>query len=138
MFCHPRGAKKKVSAHGLILVCRCVYPHYFNINPLPSPIFCCPLFSENYLNLQFSINKIVNKHTVDYHPSPSQLISEIQLHIFLWTPKEFISPKSFLDIFLNLYIPLCLWKSYKFIALRLLANTFVNQKIESAHFYSCP
>ena len=32
-FCPPRGAKKKVSAHGLILVCRSVYIHYFKINP---------------------------------------------------------------------------------------------------------
>ena len=57
-----------------------------------SPIFCCPLFSENYLNPQDRINKIVNKHTVDYHPIPSQLISRIQTIIFLWAPKGFISP----------------------------------------------
>ena len=36
-----------------------------------SPIFCCPLFSVNYLNPQARINKMVNKHTVNYHPSPS-------------------------------------------------------------------
>ena len=29
-------------------------------------------------------------------------------------------------------------ESFKFIVLRLLANTFVSQKIESVHFYSCP
>ena len=48
MFCPPRGAKKKrVSVYGLIPVYRGVYIHYFKINP---PTFCCPLFSENYLN----------------------------------------------------------------------------------------
>ena len=61
---------------------------------------------------------MVNKHTVNYHPSPSQLISRIHTLIFLWTPKGFISPESFLNFFLNLYIPPWLWKSFKFIVLR--------------------
>ena len=82
-----------------------------------SPIFCCPLFSENYLNPQARINKIVNKHAVDYHPSPSQLISKIHTLIFLCTRKGFISPESFLNFFLNLYIPPWLRKSFKFIVL---------------------
>ena len=69
------------------------------------PIFCCPPFSENYLNPQARINKIVSKHTVDYHPSPSQLISRIDTLKFLWTPKGFTSPESLLNVFLNLYIP---------------------------------
>ena len=81
---------------------------------------------------------MVNKHTVDYHPSPSQLISRIHSLIFVWTPKGFISPESFLNFFLNLYIPPGLRKSFKFITLRLLANKFVSQKIGSVHFYSCP
>ena len=118
----------------LIPVCRGAYIPYFKMNP---PISCCPLFSENYLNTQVRINKMINKHTVNYHPSPSQWISRIHPLIFLWTPKGFISPESFLNFFLNLYIPPWLRKSFKFIVLRLLANTFVSQKIESAHFYSC-
>ena len=96
---------------------RGVYIHYFKIN---SPIFCRPLFSENYLNPQVKINKMTNKHTVNYHPSPSQFISRIHSLILLWTPKEFISPKSFLNFFLNLYIPPWLRRSFKFILLRLL------------------
>ena len=43
----PSGNQEKVSANGLIAVYRGVYIHYFKIN---SPTFCCPLFSENYLN----------------------------------------------------------------------------------------
>ena len=48
-----------------------------------SAIFCCTLFSENYLNPQVRINKTVNKHTVNYDPSPSQLNSSIHPLIFL-------------------------------------------------------
>ena len=120
-----------VSPHGLIPVCRGDYIHYFKINP---PVFCCPLFSENYPNSQVRINKMVNKHTVDYQPSPSQLISRIHLLIFLWTPKWVTSRESFLSFSLNLYILPWLWKSFKFIVLRLLPNTFVGQN----HFYSFP
>ena len=65
---------------------------------------------------------MVNKHTVDYHPIPPQLTSRIHPLIFLWT----ISPEPFLNFFLNLYIPPWLWKSFKFMVLRLLANTFTH------------
>ena len=116
------GSQKKVSAHGLIPVCRGVSSPHFKINPL---IFCCPLFSENYLNPQVRINKIVNKHTADYHPSPSQLI--LRIH----------PPEYFLNFFLILYIPPWLQRTFEFIVLRLLATTFVNQKTESVHFYLC-
>ena len=86
-----KGEPKK--AHAVIPMCRGAYIHYFKIN---LPIFCCRLFSENYLNPQVRINKMVNKHTVNYHPSPSQLISRINPLIFLWTPNGFISQESFL------------------------------------------
>ena len=85
-----------------------------------SPILYCPLFSENDLNPQVRINKMVNKHTVDYHPSSSQLTSKIYPLRFLCTPKGFIFSESFLNFFLNLYIPPWLWKSFKVIVLRLL------------------
>ena len=101
-----------------------------------SPIFCCSVFSANYLNPQARFNKIVNKNTVDYHPSPSQLISRIHTLIFLWKPQGFISPESFLNSFLNLHIPPWLRKNFKFVV-KITANTFVSQKIESVHFYSC-
>ena len=102
-----------------------------------SPIFCCPLFSVNYFNPETRINKMVNKHTVNYHPSPSQLVSRIHTVMFLWTPKGFICPEFFLNFFLNLYIPLWLRKSFKFILLRLLQIHLWVKKIESVHFYSC-
>ena len=113
----PQGEPKKVSGHGLIPVCRGVCMPYFKTNP---PIFCCPLFSDNYLNPQVRINKMVNKYSVDYQPNPSQLIWRIHRLMFPWTPKGFISPESFLNLFLNLYIPPWLQKSFKFIALRFL------------------
>ena len=89
---------------------------------------------SSFLNPQGRINKMVNKHSVNYHPSPSQLISRICPLMFLWAPKMFISPQPFLNFFLNLYIPPCLQKSFKFIVLTLLTNTFVSPKIESIHF----
>ena len=103
-----------------------------------SPIFCCPLFSENYLNPQARINKMVNKHTVDYHPSSSQLISRIHPLIFLWTPKGHISPESFLNFFLNLYIPPWLRKSFKFIVLRLLQIHLRVKKLKLFIFTHAP
>ena len=116
MFCPTRGAKKYISSWTNTSVQRCLYHLFQN----QSPIFCCPLFSENYLDLQVRINKMVSKHTVDYHPSPSQLISRIDTLKFLWTPKGFTSPESLLNVFLNLYIPPWLQKSFKFIVSRLL------------------
>ena len=63
-----------------IQVCRGVYIPCFKID---AAIFCCPLFFEEHLNAQVKINKVVNKHTVDYHPSPSELTSTIHHIIFL-------------------------------------------------------
>ena len=43
---------------------------------------------------------MVNEHTADYHPSPSELTSRIHPLIFLWTPKGFIfSPECFFNFF---------------------------------------
>ena len=81
---------------------------------------------------------MVNTHTVDYHPSPSHLISRIHPLISLWTTKRFISPESFFNFFLNLSIPPWLRKSFKFILLRLLENTFVSQKIDLLIFTHSP
>ena len=100
--------------------------------------FLLSTLSENYLNSQVRINKMVNKHTVDYHPSPSQLISRIHTLIFLWTPKGFISPESFLNFFLNLYIPPWLRKSFKFIVLRLLQIHLWVKKLNLFNFTHAP
>ena len=51
--------------------------------------------------------------------------------------RAFISPESLLNFFRNLYILLWSRKSFKIIVLRLLANTFVNQKIDFLNFHSC-
>ena len=84
---------------------RSAYIHYFKINP---PTFCYPLFSENCLD-----------PSQDQQNS-KQTYSQLSIIIFLWTPKSFISPESFLNFLLNLYIPPWLPKSFKFIVLRLL------------------
>ena len=102
MFWTP-GKSKKVSAHGLIQLptYRGAYIPHFNTN---FPIHWIPLFSENYLNPQLRINKMAHKHTDDYHPNPSQLISRKNSFIFRWTSKEFFSPGCFWNFFLNVYI----------------------------------
>ena len=46
-----------------------------------------------------------------------QTYCQLPIIIFLWTPKGFISPESFLNFLLNLYIPPWLPKSFKFIRL---------------------
>ena len=90
---------------------------------------------------------MMNKRTVDYHPSPSELTWRIHSFIFLWTPKGFISAEYFLNFFSIMYILSWLRKSFKcfksfskvsLMMLRLLENTIVRQKIKTNHFYSCP
>ena len=100
------------------------------------PFSAVPSFFEEYLKPQVRINKTVNKHTVNYLPTTSQLTSRIFLVKFMWTTAGFISPE-FLNFSLNLYIPPWLRKNFKLMVLRLLANTFVSQKSESVHFYPC-
>ena len=116
-------------------MCRGVCIQYFKINP---PIFCGPLFSESYLNPQVKTNQMVNKHNVDYHPSPLQLISRIHPLRFLWTPQGFISPEFFLIFFTNLYIPPWLRKSFKFIVLRLLQIHLLVKKLNLFIFNYAP
>ena len=61
---------------------------------------------------------MANKHTVNYHPSPSQLTSKIHSHISIDSLEQFISLESLLNIFLNLYILPSLQKSFKFMVVR--------------------
>ena len=116
----PKKKKKKESRHFLEI--------------------CRNFFSDIWmkcLNPQVRINDMVNEHTVDYHPSPSELTSRIHPLVFLWTTKGFIfSPQYFLNLIWNLYIAPWLRKSFKFTVLRLLENTFVSQKIESLFIFT--
>ena len=68
-------------------------------------------------------------HTVDCHPSPSELTSMIHPLICLWILKRLISLEYFLNFFSNLYIPSCLQKSFKFMVLRLLEDTYVSRNL---------
>ena len=86
-----------------IQVCRGAYIPYFKIN---APIFQCSLFFEEYLHPQVRINKMGNKHTVNYHPSPSQLTSRIQPLIFLQTLKGVYLSIIFLEFFLKPVYPI--------------------------------
>ena len=55
----------------------------------------------------------------------NQTYCQLPIIIFPWTPKGFLSPDSFLNFFLNLYIPPWLPQSFKFIVLRLLQNSIL-------------
>ena len=75
------------------------------------------LFFKEYFNYQVRINKMVNKHTIDYHP--------------------YLFPEYILNFFSNSISHYSLG-SFKSIVLRLLENSFASQKTESVHFYSFP
>ena len=79
---------------------------------------------------------MVNKHTVDYDPSLSQLISRIHPVIFLWNPKGFIFPElswifslTFIFEKFQIYSVINLWdygveKIYKIICTWVLVTSF--------------
>ena len=77
-------------------ICSFAHIPYFKINP---PIFCCPLFSENYLN-----------------------------------PQVRISPEPFLKSVYSTMVA----EKFQISSVKITANTFVSQKIESVQFYSYP
>ena len=99
-----------------------------------SPIFYCPLFSENYLNPQVRINKMVNKYTVDYHPNPSQLISRIHTLYFYGLQMGW---SLFLEFFPKPIYSTLVAEKFQVYSVKTTANAFVSQKIKSLHFYSC-
>ena len=91
---------ENVSANGLIPLCIGVIYPLFQHN---LPIFCLHLFSESHLNAQVRFSRMINKHTVNYHSSPSWLISRIHPIIILRTPKGCISREYFLNFFHHVY-----------------------------------
>ena len=126
-YCLSQKSHKKVdrfcmkfSSVSITSVQRCLYPLFQNHRShflLFHLFFCC--FIKESPKSQVRINKTINEHTVDYHPSPSSWTSRIHHLIFLWTPKGFISPEYFLIFFFK-PVHLSPW---------LLENTFVSQKI---------
>ena len=91
-------------------MCRSAYIPYFKMN---TPIFCWFIFFKECFSTQVRVNKMVNKHTVNYHSGPSVFTSRIHPLIFLWAPSGFISPEYFLNFFSNLYIPPWLQKKFQ-------------------------
>ena len=107
-------------------VWRGAYIPYFVII---DPVLCCPLFFEEYLNLQVRINKMVNAHTVNYKPFASELTSRIRTLSYLYRILRGLFLQNNSWIFSNLYISPWLCKSFKFMVFRLLGNTFLSQKM---------
>ena len=127
IFCHQKSDKKAdrlcmtFSSTTNTSVQRCLYAYFKSMGPLSA----VPSFLKIISTLKSGSAGMVNKHTVHYHPSPSQLTLRIHLPIFLWTPKGFITPESFLNFSLNLCILPWLRKSLKFMVLKLLANKYI-------------
>ena len=123
MFCPPRRAKKR---YQVMEVCKGVYIHYFKI--IPPPLFAL-----------LSFLKIISTLRPDQDQQNSiQTYCQLPITIFLWTPKCFISPESFLNFLLNLCIPPWLPKSFKFIVLRLLPIRLWVKKNSPLCFYYYP
>ena len=67
-----------------------------------------------------------------------QTYCRLSIIIFLWTPKGFISPWTFLNFLLNLYISPWLRKRFKFIVLRLLQIHLWVKKLNLFNFTHAP
>ena len=84
------------------------------------------------------MNKMVNKHTADYHPIPSESTSRIHPLIFLWALRVF-SLTNISWIFCQTCISHHACRNFWIYGIiLLLENKFVSQKIEFLHFYSYP
>ena len=119
-----KESEKKVSGYGGVQ--RCLYSLFQN-NPPP------PLFAL------LSFLKIISTLRPDQDQQNSiQTYCQLPITIFLWTPKCFISPESFLNFLLNLCIPPWLPKSFKFIVLRLLPIRLWVKKNSPLCFYYYP
>ena len=105
------------------------------ISKSTSPFSAAPFFRR--LSTLRSRSTMVNEHTVDYHPCPSELISRIEPLIFYGLLRGLSLQNIAWIFFSNLYIPRWLRKNLKFVVLRLLENT-LSQKSEYVQIYSCP
>ena len=119
----PEGSQEKVSAYGLIPVCRGVFIHHFKIN---LPHFLLP-------SLFWKLSQPLGQDK----QNSKQIYCQLPIIIFIWTCKGFISPESFLNFLVNLCISPWLQR-FQIYSIKTTANTFVNQKIESVQLYSCP
>ena len=123
MFCPPREFKKGVSLWTYTSVQSCLYPQFQNQSP--------------HFLLSFLFGKLSQPLGQDQQ-NIKQIYCQLPIIIFLWTPKGFISPEFFLNFLLNLYIPPWLWKSFKFIMLRLLQIHFWVKKLNLFNFADVP
>ena len=85
---------------------------------------------------------MVNEYIVDYHRSSSELTSRIHPVIFLWTPKWFVSP----EYFLNIFSQTCIshhgcgnGSNFQIQDVEITGDYILNvsQKIKFVHFYFC-
>ena len=120
MFCPPRGAKKGISLWTNTSVQRCLYPLFQN----QSPHF---LLSSLFWKLSQPLGQ-------DQQNS-KQIYCQLPIIIFLWT---LYFSRVFLEFSPKPVYSTMVAKKFQIYSVKITANTFVNQKIESVQFYSCP
>ena len=99
-----------------------------------SPLFCCPVFFEEYLKHQVRIKKwltnivliTIESFWINLNNKSSQISTDL---LTLDLSQEF-----FVNFNSNQYIPPCLGRILKFMVFRLMENSFKSQQIESRHF----
>ena len=86
----PKGSQKRYQLMNLYSVQRCLYPLFQNQSLHFLLLYLFGKLSQPLGQVQQNIK---------------QIHCQLPIIIFLWTPKGFISPESFLNFLLNLYIP---------------------------------
>ena len=130
--CNLKSNKKadrlcmKLSSTSNTGVQRCLYPLF----PNQRYHFLLPPYFQT--SGQYQEN---DQRTYCRLPSSSELSSRTHPLKVLWTPQGFISRKYFLNFFSNLYIPSWLQKIFKFLVLRLLANTCTQAKLSPGPYH---
>ena len=84
-FSHQKTTKSRQALNEIFFnpQCKCAEVPLSAISKSMPPFSVAPLFFE-YINSQVRINKMIKKHTVDYHPGPSVLNFPSNLYIPPW------------------------------------------------------
>ena len=120
-----------------IQVGRGAYIPYFKINAF---IFSCSFFFEEYLNPQVKINKMVDEHTVNYHPTPLELISRIGYTLsYYYGLLRGLSLQDISWVFSRTVCPIVVAKKFQIHGVEINGKYICESKNKCVHLYSsCP
>ena len=130
-----------LSTISALAVCNCLSFLYLKMVKIHFPLVP-PLVSSGLSILSksywFGQPIILSQPLGQDQQNSKQTYCQLPITWFLWTPKGSISPESFLNFLLNLYIPPWLPKSFKFIVLRLLQSHLWVKKLNLFNFTHAP